>query len=41
MWTMATSVKPPAASPTPHITSKAIHSPQGNLSLRFVDPPNP
>src|ERR1017187_5075741 len=41
MWTIATSVKPPAARPTPHITSKAIQSPHGNLSLRLVEPPNP
>src|SRR5271169_1143719 len=39
--TAAVRVKPPAASITPHITSKPIHSPQGNWSLRLVEAPNP
>ena len=34
-------VNPPAAKPTPHKMSKPIHKPQGNLSLKLVDAPNP
>src|SRR5271157_1021745 len=39
--TAAVRVKPPAASMTPHITSKPIQSPQGNWSLRLVEAPSP
>src|SRR6185437_14406663 len=39
--TAAVSVKPPAASITPHNTSKPIHRPQGNWSLRLVERPRP
>ena len=41
MWTIATSVNPPAARPTPHSMSKPIQMPQGNWSLRLVTPPSP
>ena len=41
MWTAALIVKPPAASTTPHSTSKPIQSPQGNASVRFVAAPRP
>ena len=39
--TAAVRVKPPAASMTPHMTSKPIHRPQGNWSLRLVEAPSP
>ncbi len=41
MWTTAAMTKPPAASATPPITSKPIHSPQGVVSERAVDTPSP
>src|SRR5450756_70664 len=41
MCTIATRVNPPAARATPHMTSKPIHRPQGNLSLMLVEPPSP
>ena len=39
--TAAVRVNPPAASMTPHITSKPIQRPQGNWSLRLVEAPSP
>src|SRR5271169_2590003 len=39
--TAAVRVKPPAASMTPHMTSKPIQMPQGKWSLRLVDAPRP
>ena len=41
MWTAAVSVNPPAASMTPHSTSKPIQMPQGNWSFRLVEAPSP
>jgi hypothetical protein len=41
MWTVAISVKPPAASMTPQRMSKPIQMPHGNSSERFVDAPSP
>src|ERR1019366_2737304 len=38
---IATRMNLQEARATPHIRSKPIHRPQGNLSLRFVAPPSP
>ncbi len=44
MWKISTAairVNPPAASITPHSTSKPTQMPQGNWSLRLVEAPRP